>query len=52
MNPVATYGASGAAGTGQKLRDYLGGFGFRGDKVTEETQRFSGGEEKRVWCWR
>ena len=35
----------------QKLRDYLGGFGFRGDKVTENTERFSGGE-KRVWCWR
>ncbi|EII2905541.1 TPA: ABC transporter ATP-binding protein, partial [Shigella sonnei] len=27
----------------QKLRDYLGGFGFQGDKVTEETRRFSGG---------
>ncbi|OKV80562.1 hypothetical protein AWP60_05515 [Escherichia coli] len=22
----------------QKLRDYLGGFGFQGDKVTEETR--------------
>lgn len=32
----------------QKLRDYLGGFGFRGDKVTEETQRFSGGEKART----
>ena len=29
----------------QKLRDYLGGFGFQGDKVTEETRRFSGGEK-------
>lgn len=26
----------------QQLRDYLGGFGFQGDKVTEMTQRFSG----------
>ncbi len=32
----------------QKLRDYLGGFGFRGDKVTEETRRFSGGEKARL----
>lgn len=31
----------------QKLRDYLGGFGFRGDKVSEETRRFSGGEKAR-----
>ena len=31
----------------QKLRDYLGGFGFRGDKVTENTERFSGGEKAR-----
>ncbi len=34
----------------QKLRDYLGGFGFQGDKVTEETRRFSGGK-KPAWCW-
>ncbi len=34
----------------QKLRDYLGGFGFRGDKVSEETRRFSGGEKaRRYW---
>lgn len=32
----------------QHLRDYLGGFGFRGDKVTEQTQRFSGGEKARL----
>ena len=32
----------------QKLRDYLGGFGFRGDKVTENTARFSGGEKARL----
>ena len=32
----------------QKLRDYLGGFGFQGDKVTEITERFSGGEKARL----
>ncbi len=32
----------------QKLRDYLGGFGFQGDKVTEPTERFSGGEKARL----
>ncbi|WP_159566981.1 ABC transporter ATP-binding protein [Budvicia diplopodorum] len=32
----------------QQLRDYLGGFGFRGDKVTENTERFSGGEKARL----
>ncbi|MEE3652404.1 MULTISPECIES: ABC transporter ATP-binding protein [unclassified Brenneria] len=34
--------------TEQQLRDYLGGFGFRGDKVTEITERFSGGEKARL----
>ncbi|QIX96084.1 ABC transporter ATP-binding protein [Cedecea sp. FDAARGOS_727] len=32
----------------QQLRDYLGGFGFQGDKVTEVTARFSGGEKARL----
>ncbi|AOE39277.1 ABC transporter ATP-binding protein [Pantoea agglomerans] len=32
----------------QQLRDYLGGFDFRGDKVTEITKRFSGGEKARL----
>ncbi|WP_075182587.1 ABC transporter ATP-binding protein [Pantoea sp. 1.19] len=32
----------------QQLRDYLGGFGFSGDKVTERTARFSGGEKARL----
>jgi len=32
----------------QKLRDYLGGFGFQGDKVSEPTARFSGGEKARL----
>ncbi|WP_315709135.1 ABC transporter ATP-binding protein [Brenneria uluponensis] len=34
--------------TEQQLRDYLGGFDFRGDKVTEVTERFSGGEKARL----
>lgn len=32
----------------QQLRDYLGGFGFQGDKVNEQTARFSGGEKARL----
>ncbi|AGB84465.1 MULTISPECIES: ABC transporter ATP-binding protein [Serratia] len=32
----------------QQLRDYLGGFGFQGDKVNEATGRFSGGEKARL----
>lgn len=32
----------------QQLRDYLGGFGFQGDKVSEPTARFSGGEKARL----
>lgn len=32
----------------QQLRDYLGSFGFQGDKVTEITERFSGGEKARL----
>ncbi|RWR02497.1 ABC transporter ATP-binding protein [[Pantoea] beijingensis] len=32
----------------QQLRDYLGGFGFQGDKVGESTSRFSGGEKARL----
>jgi ATP-binding cassette subfamily F protein 3 len=34
--------------TEQSLRDYLGGFDFRGDKVSEPTARFSGGEKARL----
>lgn len=34
--------------TEQQLRDFLGGFGFHGDKVTEITERFSGGEKARL----
>ena len=34
--------------TEQKLRDYLGGFGFHGDKVTDTCGQFSGGEKARL----
>ncbi len=32
----------------QELRDYLGGFDFRGDMATSEVGRFSGGEQARL----
>lgn len=32
----------------QQLRDYLGGYGFQGDQVTDPTARFSGGEKARL----
>lgn len=32
----------------QQLRDYLGGFAFQGDKVSEAIARFSGGEKARL----
>lgn len=34
--------------TEQMLRNYLGGFDFRGDKVTEAVKTFSGGEKARL----
>ncbi|MGJ0580332.1 ABC transporter ATP-binding protein [Xenorhabdus bovienii] len=34
--------------TEQQLRDYLGGFGFKGDQVTDPSERFSGGEKARL----
>ena len=34
--------------TEQELRDYLGGFDFRGDRVTEPVAPFSGGEKARL----
>lgn len=34
--------------TEQKLRDYLGGFGFHGNKVTDACGQFSGGEKARL----
>ena len=32
----------------QEIRNYLGGFGFRGDDVETEVDRFSGGEKARL----
>src|SRR6185503_19094956 len=37
-----------ARATEQELRDYLGGFGFRGDRVFEPIAPFSGGEKARL----
>ena len=37
-----------AAWAQQKQRDHLGRFGFRGDRVFEPTQNFSGGERARL----
>ncbi|EPE67168.1 ATP-binding cassette domain-containing protein, partial [Pasteurella multocida] len=34
--------------TEQQLRDYLGGFAFKGDKVNEAGKSFSGGEKARL----
>ncbi|MGY4676681.1 ABC transporter ATP-binding protein [Pasteurella sp. P03HT] len=34
--------------TEQQLRDYLGGFAFKGDKVNETVKSFSGGEKARL----
>ncbi|WP_101775623.1 ABC transporter ATP-binding protein [Pasteurella oralis] len=34
--------------TEQQLRDYLGGFAFKGDKVNEAVNSFSGGEKARL----
>ena len=37
-----------ARATEQQLRDFLGGFGFRGDRVFEPVAPFSGGEKARL----
>ena len=37
-----------ADATEQKLRDFLGGFAFRGDKVSDPVGPFSGGEKARL----
>ncbi|MCV6605545.1 MAG: ATP-binding cassette domain-containing protein [Porticoccaceae bacterium] len=36
------------AASEQKLRDFLGGFGFRGDKASDPVGPFSGGEKARL----
>ncbi len=41
-------GASAAKATEQELRDFLGTFGFRGDRVFEPIGPFSGGEKARL----
>jgi ATP-binding cassette subfamily F protein 3 len=40
--------AAGMAGTEQELRDYLGSFGFQGDRVFEAVGPLSGGEKARL----
>ena len=40
--------AIGRRDTEQELRDYLAGFGFRGDRVFEPVAPFSGGEKARL----
>jgi ATP-binding cassette subfamily F protein 3 len=51
-SPIANlrrFGAARAArATEQELRDYLAGFGFRGDRVFEPIAPFSGGEKARL----
>ena len=41
-------GAEAARATEQELRDFLGSFGFRGDRVFEAIGPFSGGEKARL----
>ncbi len=41
-------GARAARATEQELRDYLSGYGFRGDRVFEPVEPFSGGEKARL----
>ena len=41
-------GGARQASTEQELRDYLAGFGFRGDRVFEPVEPFSGGEKARL----
>jgi len=51
-SPLANLRRVGAAraarATEQELRDYLAGFGFRGDRVFEPIEPFSGGEKARL----
>ncbi|HEY4213453.1 MAG TPA: ATP-binding cassette domain-containing protein [Steroidobacteraceae bacterium] len=41
-------GQAAAQATEQQLRDFLAGFGFRGDRVFEAVEPFSGGEKARL----
>jgi ATP-binding cassette subfamily F protein 3 len=47
-SPLAHLARLGPAADEQTLRDYLGGFGFRGDRVFEPVAPFSGGEKARL----
>jgi ATP-binding cassette subfamily F protein 3 len=40
--------SAGKPATEQQLRDFLGGFGFHGDRATEAVAPFSGGEKARL----
>jgi ATP-binding cassette subfamily F protein 3 len=49
LGNLRRFGATRAArATEQELRDYLAGFGFRGDRVFEPIGPFSGGEKARL----
>lgn len=49
LTNLRRFGAARAArATEQELRDYLAGFGFRGDRVFEPIAPFSGGEKARL----
>ena len=49
LNNLRRIGAERAAkATEQELRDFLAGFGFRGDRVFEPVEPFSGGEKARL----
>ncbi len=49
LTNLKRFGAQRAArATEQELRDYLGSFGFRGDRVFEPIAPFSGGEKARL----
>jgi ATP-binding cassette subfamily F protein 3 len=43
-----TQARGGKRATEQQLRDFLGGFGFHGDRATEAVAPFSGGEKARL----
>ncbi|HYR01072.1 MAG TPA: ATP-binding cassette domain-containing protein [Casimicrobiaceae bacterium] len=47
-SPLAHLGRIDPNAREQELRDYLGGFDFRGDMATADVARFSGGEKARL----
>lgn len=46
--PVQLIQSLGGSATEQQIRDYLGGFDFRGTRVSETIRNFSGGEKARL----